>query len=283
MKTFRVRNFEKFQHYKDRSPPWIKLYTNILENYEFGALTDASKSHLILIWLLASRTEGTLPYDAEWISRSIHAHGKVNLEELANAEFIVVDQGGKQDASKPLDQRQRERQSQKKDILSNPPEEDLTAIPDSLDRRKLVEADWLSNFEAWYEAYPLKKGRGQALKAYKTARGKASQSDLLAGVEAYKRGKPDYADWCHPATWLNGERWLDEAKLNSEDKPISPEEALRDTAKVVKRILHHGAIRPEYWPPDYPVPEKMALMIEHGLLTEQEAHDWTQSGKGVDG
>src|SRR5690606_19747530 len=31
-----VKNFERFQHYKDRNPPWIKLYNDLLDDYEFG-------------------------------------------------------------------------------------------------------------------------------------------------------------------------------------------------------------------------------------------------------
>ncbi len=66
MKTFSVKNFERFQHYKDRSPPWIKLYNELLDDYSFACLDDAAKFHLIAIWLLASRTDNRIPYDATW-------------------------------------------------------------------------------------------------------------------------------------------------------------------------------------------------------------------------
>ena len=61
MRYFRVKNFERFQHYKDRSPPWIKLYNDLLDDYAFTCLQDASKLHQILIWLVASRTGNKLP------------------------------------------------------------------------------------------------------------------------------------------------------------------------------------------------------------------------------
>jgi len=104
-RMFKVKNFERFQHYKDRSPPWIKLYNELLDDYDFGCLQDASKMHLIAIWLLASRSDNLLPYDSGWIARRINATEPVNLEALANAGFIVVLQGGKQDASAPLAER----------------------------------------------------------------------------------------------------------------------------------------------------------------------------------
>jgi hypothetical protein len=105
VKTFSVKNFERFQHYKDRAPPWIKLYNELLDDYEFGRLPDASKMHLIAIWLLASRSDNKIPYDAAWVARRINANTKVDLTLLACSGFIVVDQqvqGVEQDASNAL-------------------------------------------------------------------------------------------------------------------------------------------------------------------------------------
>lgn len=101
--TLSVRNFERYQHYKDRTPPWIKLYNDVLDDYRFERLQDASKAHLILIWLLASRTNNRIPNDPEWIARKIGATEEIDLQALIEAEFIVDNQDGKQLASKALD------------------------------------------------------------------------------------------------------------------------------------------------------------------------------------
>ena len=85
---FKVSNHEKFQHYKDRTPPWIKLYNELLDDYEFCCLQDASKLHLIMIWLLASRSENKLPVDPGWIAKKISASEKVNLDVLFQAGFL---------------------------------------------------------------------------------------------------------------------------------------------------------------------------------------------------
>ena len=89
---FAVRNFEKFQHYRDRSPPWIKLYKSVLDDYEFGNLDDASKAHLVAIWLLASRYDNRVPFDAEWIARRINATATIDLQKLVDGNFIVLEQ-----------------------------------------------------------------------------------------------------------------------------------------------------------------------------------------------
>ena len=85
-----VKNFEKFQHYKDRMPPWIKLYNELLDDYEFSRLQDASKLHLVMIWLLASRYENRIPNDAVWIARRINATEPVKLDCLVKAGFIRI-------------------------------------------------------------------------------------------------------------------------------------------------------------------------------------------------
>ena len=58
----KVRNWDKFQPtMKDRNVIWIKLYRQILEDYEWHNLSSDSKATLIEILLLASENNGQLP------------------------------------------------------------------------------------------------------------------------------------------------------------------------------------------------------------------------------
>lgn len=68
----------------------------------------------------------------------------------------------------------------------------------------------MTDFLAFWAAYPRRVGKLDAEKAYEKARRRASADEILAGVEIYKRNKPEYADWAHPSTWLNKGRWMDE-------------------------------------------------------------------------
>lgn len=88
---FSVKNWDEFQHYKDRNPPWIKLHNHLLDDYEFEMLGDAAKGHLLCIWMLASRTKNEMPLDDKWITKKIGASNKVNLQALVNAGFLVVE------------------------------------------------------------------------------------------------------------------------------------------------------------------------------------------------
>jgi hypothetical protein len=49
-----IKNWSDFQHYKDRSPPWIKLHKNLLDDYDFQCLPLASRALAPMLWLLAS-------------------------------------------------------------------------------------------------------------------------------------------------------------------------------------------------------------------------------------
>jgi hypothetical protein len=58
----KIRNWSKFQHFKDRRPPWVKLYRDILDDIEWHRLDGDSAKHLVMLWLLASEgDEGELP------------------------------------------------------------------------------------------------------------------------------------------------------------------------------------------------------------------------------
>ena len=48
------KNWDNFQHYKHRSPPWIKLHKNLLDDMNYQRLPVASKALAPMLWLLAS-------------------------------------------------------------------------------------------------------------------------------------------------------------------------------------------------------------------------------------
>lgn len=59
--TYQIKNWKKFQHFKDRRPPWVKLYRDLLDDFNWHNLSgDAAKS-LTMLWLIASETDGYLP------------------------------------------------------------------------------------------------------------------------------------------------------------------------------------------------------------------------------
>lgn len=101
MNYLSVKNFEHFQHYKDRAPVWIKLYNAVMDDEAFLDLSDAERGQLMLIWLLASRRENKIPNESRAIARAIQATGRVNLERFLSAGFLVPYQSASTEAEHP--------------------------------------------------------------------------------------------------------------------------------------------------------------------------------------
>jgi len=57
----RIKNWKKFQHFKNRKPPWIKLYRDILDDIKWHELDAKAAKVLVMLWLIASEDEGNIP------------------------------------------------------------------------------------------------------------------------------------------------------------------------------------------------------------------------------
>jgi len=82
----RIKNWNKFQHFSNRKPIWIKLYRDLLENPEWFDLDGDTAKILIGLWLIASENEGFLP-DLKTLSfrlRTTQAKAEQALTKLEN-------------------------------------------------------------------------------------------------------------------------------------------------------------------------------------------------------
>ena len=59
--TVKIKDWAKFQHFKDRKPPWIKLYRDLLDDISWHELPGEDAKALVMIWLIASESDGELP------------------------------------------------------------------------------------------------------------------------------------------------------------------------------------------------------------------------------
>lgn len=88
VKFYRIRDFDKFQHYKDRALVWIKLYVEQLDDYEFLQLPDAAKYHVHGLMLLAARSGNKIPNDPRWVAARIGASEPVDFQLLLSYGFL---------------------------------------------------------------------------------------------------------------------------------------------------------------------------------------------------
>lgn len=83
-----VPSWSTYQHYRNRSPGWIKLYLQLWDNYEFSSMPDATKAHLVGIWRIAATTDNKIPKDPDWIAQRVGATDPVDLDMLIEREFL---------------------------------------------------------------------------------------------------------------------------------------------------------------------------------------------------
>lgn len=86
-----VPNWERFQHYKDRNPTWIKDYTELTDKDEYLALPLATRGVLHGIWLEYAKSHRRLSGDTARLSRRLGQRVlKAQVEALVHAGFIEL-------------------------------------------------------------------------------------------------------------------------------------------------------------------------------------------------
>ena len=91
----KIKNWSKYQSYKDRKPPWIRFHRSMLDEYKFQMMSADARAMLPMFWLLACEHEdpksGLVTLSLQEISfrlrQSEHLVTKVMLELQAN-DFI---------------------------------------------------------------------------------------------------------------------------------------------------------------------------------------------------
>ena len=206
----RIKNWEKFQHFKDRRPPWIKLYRDLLDDDEWFTLPHASARTLVLLWLIASEDEtkqGTLPSIKKlaFRCRITESSMKSIISDLSH--WLI------QDDIKPISE----------GYQLGPSETERETY--TKERETETNGVTVNVFEYFWNAYPKKIGKKEALRAWEKAKDKPLLDDILQAIERAKQSEQWMKDngqfIPNPSTWLNQGRWDDEATT----KPLSTMEA----------------------------------------------------------
>jgi hypothetical protein len=87
-----IRNWNKYQHYQRRQPPWIKLYISLLDDDEIQALPVPTRLLWVDLLLLAARTANAIPDDREAIAKSLKLEPEAcreGIDQLLKGRWIV--------------------------------------------------------------------------------------------------------------------------------------------------------------------------------------------------
>lgn len=241
-------NWAELQHYKDRSPPWIKLHKKLLDNYEFQSLPVASRALAPMLWLLASEHKnGVIDATPEKIAfrlRMSESAAKDALKPLIEKGFFSVVDGD----SGVLADRKR------------------GAMPETEAEKRERRDRQARDFKTFYAAYPKKKAPADAEKAF--AKVDVAIEVLIAAIESQKQTD----DWRkeggryipYPATWLNQRQWE-----NAVDAPMSVTVPAAANASAALEKIKSDAAKAA--PPSLETLQRMAE-LRRGVPRETGAH-----------
>jgi hypothetical protein len=198
--TIKVKGWNKFQHFKDRKPPWIKLYRDILDDLEWHELDPVAAKALVAIWLIASENDGELP-EMKKLAFRLRVSEKQAISIVSQLDHWLI-----QDDINVISDRYQDDSLEIEEEIEK--ETDIKKLISSKKPRLTGSAE----FDKFWVVYPRKVNKGLAMKAWEKAASKAAPALIIAAVEAWKVSKdfpdPDFIP--HPSSWLNGERWTDE-------------------------------------------------------------------------
>ena len=204
----KIINWDKYQSYKDRRPPWIRFHRTTLDDFGFQSMTADSRALLPMLWLLACEYEdpkaGCIDADIKEIAFRLRIPAKVVtacINELQASDFIECIET----VTKPLRDRNE-------------------TVPPETETETETETEAKKHFDIWYDLYPKKDGPKYPKKAYLKIikNGEATPEDLLEGLKKYnkhlKNNKTERRFMKGAAAWLNEGRWqavLDDKKKGS--------------------------------------------------------------------
>lgn len=256
------KNWKSFQHYKERTPSWIKLHKGLMTDFEFVRLPVASRALAPMLWLLASEYEdGAIDASIEKIAFRVH----MSVDDLRSALTPLIDSGFF-DASEVL------AQSEQKAIPEKRREEDIGKRTRE-EREKEFRAASPSNddFETFQAVYPRRKGNygwkaaerkfNSLVKTGVDPKAIISAARLLGETLRAKIGTEFIP---MPASWLNAEDFVNIA-VASFGPPAIP-----DKIPLEDAVLHYA--KTGHWSRHAPVSDVSQappeILAKHGLMPD---------------
>ncbi|AOF90211.1 hypothetical protein [Sinorhizobium sp. RAC02] len=266
--NLRVRNWEQFQHYKDRNPPWIKLHFALLASEDWVTLDDASKLLAIVCMLIASRNNGEVPNNPAYLKRVAYLDKVPKLEPLISCGFLENLQAPASTMQAPASAAQADARPETETDTDTDNKKD---IPSSRGKRAMVDEEIRTEFEKqFWPVYPRKVDKQDALKAFAKARSLTPLEIILDALKSYSReveGKePQFVR--HAARWLNAQPWDDAAAPSQPPVPI-------DDDRWLKRIDY--ARQKNEWPTAWgPRPGDAGCAAPAHLLEPTDGANWIE-------
>jgi hypothetical protein len=195
----KIKNWSKFQHFKDRKPPWVKLYRELLDDIEWHLLDPKAAKVLTMLWLIASEDDGCLPDIKTLAFRLRLSETETKTAVLKLSHWLIQDDINMISERYQSDSLETEKETEKE--TERETEVDRPTSAKSQSTR--LDPDWQlpDDWAVWAKQHRPELNVNQIADGFKDYW--LSQ----AGVKARK------ADWF--ATWRN---WIRTQKVSKQDK-----------------------------------------------------------------
>lgn len=90
MSHYRVCKLDEYQHYKDRSPPWIKLHRDMLTSNTWVTLDADGRVLAVACMLVAASTENKIPTEAAYMRRRAYLDKDPDFDALVRVGFVEL-------------------------------------------------------------------------------------------------------------------------------------------------------------------------------------------------
>lgn len=223
MLIYRIKSWEKFQHFKDRRPPWVKLYRDVLDDMEWHELDPSAAKILVMLWLIASEDDGRLP-DSKKLAFRLRTSERDVIEAISQLSHWVeqvditcdITTGDETISARyqddGLEKRREERETEEeteakpKPAASKRPRK--TTLPNDFSVSDRVRA-W-----ATQKGHSNLEGHLESFRAKATAKGYEYADWDSAFMEAIRE---NWAKLSPPVAHINGRRDRDEAGIRFEN------------------------------------------------------------------
>jgi hypothetical protein len=196
MPRLKVKGWEEFQHYKHRSPPWIKLHKKLLDNFEYHCLPLASRALAPMLWLIASESDdGSIEFNIQALSFRL----RVSEKDIKDAVIPLIDKGFLIDASGALAQCMQD--------------DSELLLQSRVEAESERETEHCANgFNEFWFRYPKKVGKDAAKKAWQKKKPRIDDVMFALSwqINSDQWSKSDGQFIPNPATYINQGRWQDE-------------------------------------------------------------------------
>jgi hypothetical protein len=190
--TIMIKDWNRFQHFRDRRPPWVKLYRDILDDIEWFELPGECAKSLVMMWLIASENDGCLPSIKELAFRLRKNKSETIQIVTKLSHWLEYDDI---------------------DLISECHQVDIPERETEAEAESERETEHCANgFNEFWFRYPKKVGKDAAKKAWQKKKPRIDDVMFALSwqINSDQWSKSDGQFIPNPATYINQGRWQDE-------------------------------------------------------------------------